>query len=100
MWIESSTTAARWGNLLNAGAAKACPNNDCGPRWNKDRDGRGRGGWEIPYVFVRGSSYEPIGPSTRPPGPPPRLIPPGPRPPGAGSGNHDPYGIGNDEGQL
>ncbi len=54
--------------LMSIGAAAQCPNNDCGPHWNPNRDGLGRSGWEILYLFDAGFSYQPLGPSTRPPG--------------------------------
>jgi len=49
-------------------AAAQCPDNDCGPRFNANRDGSGRGGWEFLYLTAAGFSYQPLGPSTRPPG--------------------------------
>jgi len=59
--------------MMDIGAAAQCPNNDCGPRHNPNRDGQGRGGWETLYLFHAGFSYHPLGPSARPPGPPPIL---------------------------
>jgi hypothetical protein len=50
---------------VGAEAAAQCPNNDCGPRFNPNRDGRGRGGWEFLYLTAEGFSYQPLGPSTR-----------------------------------
>lgn len=86
--------------LMERGIAAQCPNNDCGPRWNPHRDGLGRGGWETLYLLPSGFSYEPIGSSRQPSGRPPVLRQPGPRAPGAGSGNRDPYGNGKNEGGL
>jgi hypothetical protein len=46
-------------------AAAQCPDNDCGPRFNPNRDGKGRAGWETLYLTYAGFSYQPLGPSTR-----------------------------------
>lgn len=48
--------------------SRLCPNNDCGPRYNRNRDGKGRGGWEFLYLSFQGFSWEAIGPSTTPAG--------------------------------
>jgi YD repeat-containing protein len=54
------------GRLMATGSAAQCPNNDCSPRFNPNRDGRGRGGWELLYLFYAGFSYQPIGASGLP----------------------------------
>ena len=33
--------------FVNSGAAAPCPNNDCGPVWNPNRDGLGHPGWQL-----------------------------------------------------
>src|ERR1700687_6221593 len=59
---------AQVSQLMWLGVAQQCPHNDCGPRWNPNRDGRGRAGWEALYLFDAGFSYQALGPSTRPSG--------------------------------
>ncbi len=91
-------SAMRW---MNSGVAAQCPDNNCGPRFNPHRDGRGRGGWETLWLFHSGFSYQPLGPSSRPPGPPPSLKwPPGKRPPSIPLGPANPGGASGGEGPV
>jgi YD repeat-containing protein len=54
--------------LMQIGVAAQCPDNHCGPSWQPNRDGPGRGGWQEPVLGPRGFISNPLGPSTRPPG--------------------------------
>jgi hypothetical protein len=54
--------------LIGSGAAAPCPDNNCGPRFKVNRDGPGRSGWEGLPLSPAGFFYNPLGPSTVPPG--------------------------------
>jgi YD repeat-containing protein len=60
--------------LLELGAAAECPDNDCGPRYNPNRDGPSRGGWQIPIFAGAGFLYGSLGPSNPPPGSEPPIL--------------------------
>lgn len=48
--------------LLSSNSAVECPQNDCSPRWNPDRDGYGHGGWQIFSPTLSGDDWYNIGP--------------------------------------
>jgi YD repeat-containing protein len=51
--------------LINNGSAARCPNNNCSPQFDPNREGRGQGGWRIPILNYDGSfSYKRLGPSS------------------------------------
>jgi YD repeat-containing protein len=83
------TPCSEVGRAMNAGVAAQCPDNNCGPRHNPDRDGRGRGGWETLWLFHNGFSYQPLGPSSRPPLTKPTLKPKRPRPENPDNGDEE-----------
>ena len=62
--------------LFDVGAAAPCPDNNCGPRYQPNRDGPSRGGWVLPVLQHGGFAYVSVGPSSKPRGlQPPKLQP-------------------------
>lgn len=46
--VDGMAIECAWATqMMETGVAVPCRDNDCGPRWNRNRDGRGHGGWEI-----------------------------------------------------
>jgi YD repeat-containing protein len=67
------TPCSRVFHAIGIGAAAPCPNNNCGPRFNPNRDGPGRGGWQPLRLSHQGFSLgSPVSP---PKAKSPKLIP-------------------------
>jgi hypothetical protein len=52
--------------LLRSASAGECPDGNCGPRYDANRDEPGRGGWQLLRFGPNGFYYEAFGPSAEP----------------------------------